>query len=126
MGLELGKRAKWALAGVSLACVSLSAASTSASAAGVDLDLICSGNSYQKDGPFPSVETASLKLSGKKPVLIGLPGSDQPVKARTIANNAIQLKFASGNVTAEYFYFTGDLFLIRADGRFTKLLCKPA
>jgi len=124
MGLELGKRAKWALAGISLACVSLGAASTSA--AGVDLDLVCTGNSYQKDGPFPTVETASLKLSGKKPVLIGLPGSDRPVKARTIANNAFQLKFASGNVSAEYFYFTGDLFLIRADGRFTKLLCKPA
>lgn len=126
MGLEFSKRAKSALAAVSLACVWGGATTTCASAAGGDLNLVCTGNSYAKGGPFPTVETVSLTIAGKKPVLIGLPGSDRPNKARTVANNDIQLKFAAEGVTGEYFYLSGDLFLIRADGRFTKLLCKPA
>ncbi|MGB7046549.1 MAG: hypothetical protein WBD65_17125, partial [Methylocella sp.] len=41
-----------------------------------DLDLVCSGNSYGKLGdPFPTTETVSFKREGKKPAMIGLPGS---------------------------------------------------
>jgi hypothetical protein len=80
-----------------------------------DLNLVCTGNSYKQDGPFPTGETFSLKVEGKKPVMIGGPGSEKPVKARTIVNNAIQLKFTTGKFTGEYFNFTGDLFLIHTD-----------
>jgi hypothetical protein len=89
------------------------------------LDLVCTGNSYKADGPFPTVETFSVKIDGKKPVIIGGPGSEKPVKAHTIASNAVQLKFSTGNYTGEYFNFTGDLFLIHSDGRLTRLTCKP-
>lgn len=88
--------------------------------------VVCTGNSYKEDGPFPTVETFSLKIEGKKPVMIGGPGSEKPVKARLIANNAIQLKFTTGKFTGEYFNFTGDLFLIHTDGRLTRLTCKPS
>jgi hypothetical protein len=125
MGLQFGNLATWVLAGTALACASVSAA-TCALAGGDDLDLVCTGNSYQKDGPFPTVETFSVKIAGTKPVMIGQPGSDKPVKARIVANNAIQLKFATGKFTGEYFHFTGDLFLIHTDGRLTRLTCKPS
>jgi hypothetical protein len=114
-----------ALAGLLLACGSLSF-TTYAFAEEADLNLVCTGNSYKQDGPFPTVETFSLKIEGKKPVMIGGPGSEKPVKARIIANNAIQLKFATGKFTGEYFNFTGDLFLIHTDGRLTRLTCKPS
>ncbi len=126
MGHKLGKRAEWARIGVFFACVVFGAAAACGSASGAELNLVCSGNSYVKGVPFPTVETVSLKLGGKKPVLGGLAGSDRPIKARTIANNDIQLKFAANGLTGEYFHYSGDLFLIRANGRFTKLLCKPA
>jgi hypothetical protein len=91
-----------------------------------DLDLVCSGNSYGKDGdPFPTTETVSFKREGKKPVMIGLPGSDKPTKASIVSSNPIQLKFSARGLTGEYFNFSGDLFLIHKDGRFTKLVCKP-
>jgi hypothetical protein len=57
--------------------------------------------------------------------MIGLPGSDKPTKASIISSNPIQLKFSAGGLTGEYFNFSGDLFLIHQDGRFTKLVCKP-
>jgi hypothetical protein len=73
-----------------------------------DLNLACTGHSYKQDGPFPSVETFSVKIEGTKPVTIGLIGSEKPVKARVVANNAIQLRLATGKFTGEYFHFTGD------------------
>jgi len=90
------------------------------------LDFVCSGNSYGKTGdPFPTSETVSFKTEGKMSVLIGLPGSDKPTKASVVSSNPIQLKFSVGGLIGEYFNFTGDLFLIHKDGRFTKLVCKP-
>jgi hypothetical protein len=87
-----------------------------------DLDLVCSGNSYGKDGdPFPTTETVSFKKEGKNPVMIGLPGPDKPTKASIVSSNQIQLKFSARGLTGEYFNFSGDLFLIHKDGRYTKL-----
>ncbi len=116
---------RWVLAALLLACGSPNL-TTQVLAGDADLNLVCTGNSYKEDGPFPTPETFSLKIEGKKPVLIGGPGSEKPVKARTIASNAIQLKFATGKFTGEYFNFTGDLFLIHKDGRLTRLTCKPS
>jgi hypothetical protein len=116
MKLQIAGLVRWALAGRVLAALlayGLLSPSTHAFAQETNLNLVCSGNSYKKDGPFPTPETFSLKIDGKKPVLIGGPGSEKPVKARIIANNAIQLKFATGKFTGEYFNFTGDLFLMR-------------
>jgi hypothetical protein len=98
---------RWSPAGLLLACASLSF-TTYAMAGEASLDLVCTGNSYKADGPFPTVETFSVKIDGNKPVVIGGPGSDKPVKAHTIASNAVQLKFSTGKYTGEYFNFTGD------------------
>lgn len=90
------------------------------------LDLACSGNSYGKAGdPFPTAETVSFTWDGKKLLMLALPGSDKPTKASIVSSNPIQLKFSTGGLTGEYFNFSGDLFLIHKDGRFTRLLCKP-
>ncbi len=90
------------------------------------LDLTCSGNSFSKVGdPFPNTETVSFVTDGKALVMLGLPWLDKPTKARVVSRNPIQLRFAAGGVIGEYFNFTGDLFLIHEDGRFTRLVCKP-
>jgi hypothetical protein len=68
----------------------------------------------------------TFKKEGDKPVAIGLPGSDKPAKGKILASNAIQLKFSADGMTGEYFNFSGDLFLVHKDGRFTRLVCKPA
>ena len=129
MKLRIGGLAKWAVAGSVLATLlvyDVLNPSAFAVAQDANLNLVCSGNSYKKDGPFPTPETFSLKIDGKKPVSIGGPGTEKPVKARTLASNAIQLKFSTGKFTGEYFNFTGDLFLIHTDGRLTRLMCKPS
>jgi len=91
-----------------------------------DLDLVCSGNSYGSTGdPFPTTETVLFKRENNDVVTIALLGADKPSKARIISSNPIQLKFSIDNMTGEYFRFSGDLFLIHRDGRFTKLVCKP-
>ncbi len=99
---------------------------TCAIANGPALDLVCSGNSYAKNGdPYPTAETVSFKTEGKRPAMIGLPGSARPTKASIVSSNPIQLRFSADGLTGEYFNFSGDLFLIHKDGRFTKLVCKP-
>lgn len=103
----------------------LAFAAPCAAAGPSDLDLVCSGNSYGKEGnPFPTPETVSFQRDGKSRVLITLPGADKPSPARIVSNNPIQLKFSASGLTGEYFNFSGDLFLIHQDGRFTRLLCK--
>jgi hypothetical protein len=95
-------------------------------AAGAALDLTCSGNSYASTGdPFPTPETVAFKWDGKKSVTVTVPGGDGPTAARIVSSNPIQLKFSAGAATGEYFNFSGDLFLIHKDGRFTRLVCKP-
>jgi hypothetical protein len=97
-----------------------------AMAAPSDLDLVCSGYSYDKFGyPFPTSETVSFKREGDRPLMIGLPGADKPLEAIIDSSNPIQLKFSANGLTGEYFNFSGDLFLIHKDGKFTRLLCKP-
>lgn len=125
MGLQFGKLARWVLAGTALTWACLSG-TTYALAEDDNLDLTCSGNSYKKDGPFPTPETFSVKIAGTNPVVIGLAGSDKPDEARVLTNNTIQLKFTTGKFIGEYFHFTGDLFLIHTDGRLTRLTCKPS
>jgi hypothetical protein len=107
-----------------LACAAFAAFPAAAGAA--SLDLVCSGNSYGKEGdPFPTPDTVSFETDGKGLVILGLPWMDKPTKARVVSANPIQLRFAAGGVIGEYFNFTGDLFLIHKDGRFTRLVCKP-
>jgi hypothetical protein len=124
--LNLGDQMKsWILAGLALTFGWLHTA-TYVSARTGELSLVCTGNSYKRGDPFPTAETFSLRIGGTKPVVIGGPGSAQPLKARIIANNDIQLKFTTGKFTGEYFHLTGDLFLIHNDGRLTKLMCRPS
>jgi hypothetical protein len=80
---------------------------------------------WEVGDPFPTAETVFFKMEGKKPVMIVLPGSDKPTKARIVSSNPIQLKFSAAGFTGEYLNFSGDLFLIHKDGRFTKLDCRP-
>jgi hypothetical protein len=60
------------------------------------LNLVCSGNSYKQDGPFPTFETFSLKIDGSKTVMIGGPGSQQPVKASVVADNGVDHRPRAG------------------------------
>ena len=92
----------------------------------IDLDLACDGNQFAKLGdPSPTPVTAALRKDGTKHIAITLPGADKPISATITSSNPIQLKFTAAGLTGEYFNFSGDLFLIHKDGRFTKLGCRP-
>ena len=126
MGLRFDSFAQWILWGAALNCALLG--TTAFALAGGDLKLTCAGSSYSKDGPFPTPETYFLDVGGTKPVKVMIKrlGSEKADKARTLANNSLQLKFATSKFVGEYFHFTGDLFLIATDGRLIRLVCNPS
>ena len=50
-------------------------------------------------------------------------GDGTKISPRVTSNNKIQLKFATKDYTGEYFYYTGDLFLIYNTGPLARLSC---
>jgi hypothetical protein len=112
------------LLGARMCCGALRATNGTVAAAAA-LNLVCTGNSYKANGPFPMPETYSLVIGGAKSVLIGGP-DNAPARAPIVANNALQLRFRTRKFNGEYFHFTGDLFLIQSDGRLTRLVCQPS
>ncbi len=127
MGLRFRSFAQWILWGAALN-FALLGTTAFALAGGDDLKLTCAGNSYWKGDPFPTPETFFLDVAGTKPVKVMIKqlGSEKADKAGTVANNSLQLKFATSKFVGEYFYFTGDLFLITTDGHLIRLVCKPS
>ncbi|HET6376821.1 MAG TPA: hypothetical protein VFG05_00705 [Methylocella sp.] len=119
------KHSSVSIRGLVLACLALIGLSSIRLAEAGPLDLVCSGNSYARNVPFPTPVTYTLRLGGTKSVLIGVSNEQQPVKAPVISNNDIQLKFKTAAYIGEYFHLTGDLFLIHPDGRLTRLTCRP-
>jgi hypothetical protein len=63
----------------------------------------------------------SLALGGKRQTSIKI--GDKTFAANRISDNKIQLKFATKQFTGEYFYYTGDLFLIYKSGKLARLNC---
>ena len=126
MGDQSVRLQPFATACLVLAFAVLLCAINNTMAGAAPLNLVCSGNNYKAEGPFPTPETYSLVIRGVKSVLIGGPGNAPLTKVPVVANNPVQLKFRTRKFTAEYFHFTGDLFLIHGDGHLTRLVCQPS
>ena len=53
-------------------------------------------------------------------------GDGKLLAPRITSNNKVQLKFATKGYVGEYFYYTGDLFLIYPSGQLARLNCSRA
>jgi hypothetical protein len=70
--------------------------------------------------PSPIDLSASLGSSRKMSLKIG---DGKPLAASVTSNNKLQLKFKTSQFVGEYFYYSGDLFLIYNSGQLARLTC---
>jgi hypothetical protein len=70
--------------------------------------------------PSPIDLSLSLGSNGKMSLKIG---DGKPFAANVTSNNKLQLKFKSSQFVGEYFYYSGDLFLIYNSGQLARLNC---
>jgi len=104
----------------SLLIASLSA-SMVASAVAAPASRSCTGTLIQPSGDAPAPKTLTLIVGPPTSVDLG----SGPKSVTAISNNKIQLKFSTKEFTAEFFHFTGDLFLIYKSGHLARLTCTP-
>jgi hypothetical protein len=74
----------------------------------------------------PAVQPKPIDLNvilGNKNKLSITTGDGKMLAPRITSNNKIQLKFATKEFVGEYFYYTGDLFLIYNSGQLARLSC---
>ena len=113
---------KSTLAAFVLALISLSTAQAADS-----LKLACTGDMIEPAGLAKAPITIAAMFSpatqvSKVSVDLGKGAIDAPV----LSNNKIQLKFRTKDFVGEYFYYTGDMFLIHKSGHLARLACNPA
>lgn len=82
----------------------------------------CTGAMIERTGLSTTPKTARLALSSSKKLAIDIDGSH--INARVVSDNKIQLKFETKKFFGEYFYYSGDLFLIYKSGHLARLTCK--
>jgi hypothetical protein len=90
------------------------------------LSLTCSGKRLGPQGAFATETTVNVQIAQNKPVTLSFVGQSNPIQANVTSNNAVQLQFTGPDFAGEYFYFSGDLFLIHKVGELTPLRCRPA
>ena len=77
----------------------------------------CDGQMIEPTAKTSSSRTIQMTIASDK-VEVG------NVPAQVESKNAIQLKFKTPEFVGEYFYYTGDLFLIYRSGHLARLTCK--
>jgi hypothetical protein len=77
----------------------------------------CDGQMIEPTAKTSSSRTIQMTIASDK-VEVG------NVLAQVASKNAIQLKFKTSEFVGEYFYYTGDLFLIYKSGHLARLTCK--
>jgi hypothetical protein len=81
------------------------------------IQLGCDGQMIEPTAKTSSSRTVQMTIASDK-VEVG------NVPARVESKNAIQLKFTTPEFVGEYFFYTGDLFLIYKSGHLARLTCK--
>ena len=86
----------------------------------------CKGQVIQ-EMPKPSGQPASpidltVTLGSNRKMSLKT-GDGKPLAANVTSDNKLQLKFKSSQFTGEYFYYSGDLFLIYNSGQLGRLNC---
>ena len=96
-------------------------AATAANAQSTSTRLGCDGQLIEPTSKASSPKALQLTIgSGKVGVNLG----SGDIAATVESNNNIQLKFKTDEFVAEYFHYTGDLFLIYKSGQLARLTCK--
>ena len=81
------------------------------------IQLGCDGQMIEPTAKTASSRTIQMTIASDKIEVGNLP-------AQVENKNAIQLKFKTAEFVGEYFYYTGDLFLIYRSGHLARLTCK--
>jgi hypothetical protein len=87
------------------------------------MQLGCSGQLIEPTSKTSSPKPVQLTIGSEK---VGVDFGSGNVAAQVESNNKIQLKFKSDEFVGEYFYYTGDLFLIYKSGHLARLTCKQS
>ena len=98
-------------------------AATAANAQSTSTRLGCDGQLIEPTSKASSPKALQLTISSGK-VAVDFGTGD--VAAKVESNNNIQLKFKTDEFVGEYFYYTGDLFLIYKSGHLARLTCKQS
>ena len=85
------------------------------------LNLACVREPNEPIGFFAPAETVRLTLGPKSQVYLNLGHGDAGV--HVVSNNKIQLQVKGKGFTAEYFHYSGQLFIIDSSGRPIRFSC---
>jgi hypothetical protein len=96
-------------------------AATAANAQSTSTRLGCDGQLIEPTTKASSPKALQLTISSGK---VGVDFGTGDIAAKVESNNNIQLKFKTDEFVGEYFYYTGDLFLIYKSGHLARLTCK--
>ncbi len=86
----------------------------------------CKGQMIQEmpkpSGQPPSPIDLNVSLGSNRKMSLRI-GDGKPLTANVTSNNKLQLKFKTSQFLGEYFYYSGDLFLIYNSGQLARLNC---
>jgi hypothetical protein len=86
----------------------------------------CKGQVIQEmpkpTGQPPSSIDLRVSLGSNRKMSLKI-GDGKPLAANVTSNNKLQLKFRASQFVGEYFYYSGDLFLIYNSGQLARLTC---
>jgi len=86
----------------------------------------CKGQVIQEmpkpSGQPPSPIDLNVSIGSNRKMSLKI-GDGKPLAANVTSDNKLQLKFKSGQFVGEYFYYSGDLFLIYNSGQLARLNC---
>ena len=73
-------------------------------------------------GQPPSPIDLNVSLGSNRKMSLKI-GDSKPLAANVTSDNKLQLKFKTNQFLGEYFYYSGDLFLIYNSGQLARLTC---
>ena len=86
----------------------------------------CKGQVIQEmpkpSGQPPSPIDLNVSLGSNHKMSLKI-GDGKPLAANVTSDNKLQLKFKTSQFLGEYFYYSGDLFLIYNSGQLARLNC---
>ena len=86
----------------------------------------CKGQVIQEmpkpSGQPPSPIDLNVSLGSNRKMSLKI-GDGKPLAANVTSDNKLQLKFKTSQFLGEYFYYSGDLFLIYNSGQLARLNC---
>ena len=84
----------------------------------------CKGQMIEPSGQPKAPIDLKLTLGDHGKATIDM-GGNAKLNARVTSDNKIQTKYQTKQFVAEFFHYTGDLFLIYKSGELAQLTCSP-